>query len=284
MRYFFLLIIVLPLVIKGQGTDVELGITGGTTIYVGDLSGSLTEYSTKDLGYTAGFFLRNNFNKHIGYRIGLSLSHLKANELNRRVPNPRGLNFNNDLKQAYLLGEWRLVNFSFSDEKIVISPFIAGGGMVQLSDPHYRDVTYGNIPLRKLGTEGQGIVGYPNYYTSYLFSLPVGAGLSVMIKKRLTLTAEIIGNRVFGDYIDDVSSATVVFNDLLANPKGTNLALNAFISNPTLYPNPSATPYTRGGPAVDWFYLVQFTVGYRIKDNGASRRGGKRSSPCPTFW
>ena len=105
-----------------------------------------------------------------------------------------------------------------------------------------------------------------------------------MIKKRLTLTAEIIGNRVFGDYIDDVSSAPVIFNDLLANPIGTNLALNAYISNPTLYPNPSATPYSRGGPAVDWFYLVQLSAGYRIKDSGASRRGGKKGSPCPTFW
>ena len=284
MRCFFLLLFIVPFVLKGQRTDIELGITGGTTIYVGDLSGSLSEYSTKDLGYTAGVFLRNNFNKHIGYRIGLSFSHLKADELNRRVPNPRALNFNNDLKQAYIFGEWQLVNFSFADEKIIISPFVAAGGMVQLSDPHFRDITYGNIPLRKLGTEGQGIQGYPDYYASYLFSLPAGAGLSVMIKKRLTLTAEIIGNRVFGDYIDDVSSAPVIFNDLLANPKGTNLALNAYISNPTLYPNPSATPYSRGGPAVDWFYLVQFTAGYRIKDSGAFRRGGKKGSPCPTFW
>ena len=63
-----------------------------------------------------------------------------------------------------------------------------------------------------------------------------------------------------------------------------HLALNAFISNPTLYPNPSATPYSRGGPAVDWFYLVQLSAGYRIKDSGASRRGGKKDSPCPTFW
>ena len=67
MRYFFLLLLIVPLVLKGQGTDIELGITGGTTIYVGDLSGSLSEYSTKDLGYTAGIFLRNNFNKHRGF-------------------------------------------------------------------------------------------------------------------------------------------------------------------------------------------------------------------------
>jgi hypothetical protein len=40
MRYFFLLLLIVPLVLKGQGTDIELGITGGTTIYVGDLSGS----------------------------------------------------------------------------------------------------------------------------------------------------------------------------------------------------------------------------------------------------
>ena len=89
MRCFFLLLFIVPFLLKGQGTDIEIGITGGTTIYVGDLSGSLSEYSTKDLGYTAGLFLRNNFNKHIGYRIGLSFSQalrpsseIKSNSLN----------------------------------------------------------------------------------------------------------------------------------------------------------------------------------------------------------
>ena len=101
MRYFFPLLFIVPYVLMAQGTDIELGITGGTTIYVGDLSGSLSEYSTKDLGYTAGIFLRNNFNKHIGYRFGLSFSHLKADELNRRVPNTRALNFNNDLLRLF---------------------------------------------------------------------------------------------------------------------------------------------------------------------------------------
>lgn len=57
MRCFFLLLFILPFFLKGQGTDIELGLTGGTTIYVGDLSGSLSEYSAKDLGYTAGVFL-----------------------------------------------------------------------------------------------------------------------------------------------------------------------------------------------------------------------------------
>ena len=283
MRCFFLLLFILPFVLKGQGTDIELGITGGTTIYVGDLSGSLNDYTTKDLGYTAGVFLRNNFNKHIGFRFGLSFSHLRADELNRIVPNPRGLNFNNDLKQAHILGEWRIINISSADEKIIISPFFAVGGTVQLSDPYFRDLTYGNVPLRLLGTEGQGIPGYPEYYKPYQFSLPIGAGISVSLNERVKLTAEIIGNRVFGDYIDDVSSAPVIFNDLLANPKGSSLALNAYISNPTLYPNPSQTPYSRGGPAVDWFYLAQFSLSYRIKSGGSSKFGGSRGLPCPTF-
>ena len=283
MRYFFLLLFIVPFVLKGQGTDIELGITGGTTIYVGDLTGSFNDYTTKDLGYTAGLFIRNNFNKHFGFRFGLSFSHLRADELNRKVPNPRGLNFNNNLKQAHIMGEWRIINISSANDKIIISPFFAAGGTVQLSDPYFRDLTYGNVPLRLLGTEGQGIPGYPDYYKPYQFSLPIGAGLSVALNEKVKLTAEIIGNRVFGDYIDDVSSAPVVFNDLLANPKGSSLALNAYISNPTLYPNPSQTPYSRGGPAVDWYYLVQFSLSYSIKSGGSARFGGSRGLPCPTF-
>lgn len=283
MRIFFLFLIILPHLLKSQGSALEVGITGGTTMYVGDLSGKLSEYSTKDLGFTGGIFLRNNFNEHFGFRFATQLAQIKGDELKRKVPNARGLNFYNNLKQIYLLGEWRIVNIPLAKEKIIVCPFIAAGGTFQLSEPYYNDLTYGNIPLRKLGTEGQGITGYPDFYKATVFSLPVGAGISVSIKRRLTITAEIIGNRVFGDYIDDVSSAPVVMNELLANPRGSSLALNAYISNPILYPSPSATPYSRGGPAVDWYYLVQLTIGYRIKDSGSSRFGGKGGTPCPTF-
>jgi len=274
------------MLLRGQGTDLELGITGGTTVYVGDLSGSLSQYAPQDLGWTGGIFLRSMFNRHLGVRFGLQYARIQADELNRRVPNPRSLNFNNDLKQAFLLGEWRIINFAVAEEKILFSPFIAAGGNFQLSDPRYRDLTYGNIRLRALGTQGQGIAGYPDIYPSFVFSVPVGMGLSVMWKRRLTLTAELIGNRVFSDFIDDVSDAPVLFNDLLANPLGPINAYNhrAFISNPILYPNASATPYTRGGPAVDWYYWIQFTMSYRIRDSGSSRVGGRRGTSCPTFW
>lgn len=283
MRIFFLFLFIIPHVLKSQGSALEVGITGGTTMYVGDLSGKLTEYSIQDLGLTGGIFLRNNFNEHFGFRFASQLAQIKGDELKRKVPNSRGLNFFNNLKQVYLLGEWRIVNIPLAREKIIISPFIAAGGAIQLSEPYYKDLTYGNIPLRKLGTEGQGITGYPDFYKATVISLPAGAGISVSIKRRITLTAEVIGNRVFGDYIDDVSSAPVIMNDLLANPRGSSLALNAYISNPILYPSPSATPYSRGGPAVDWYYLVQFTLSYRIKDSGSSKFGGKGGLPCPTF-
>jgi hypothetical protein len=284
MKLFSLILGIIPLVVMSQPSNLEIGISGGTTIYVGDLSGSLAQYSTADLGYTGGIFLRKNLNQHLGIRFTLQYSNIKADELNRRVPNPRALNFNNQLKQATILGEWRIFNLSFDDEKLVIAPFLAGGGTFQLSEPQFRDVTYGNVPLRMLGTEGQGIPGYPDFYKPYVFSLPAGAGLSVSIKRRLTLTAEIVGHRVFGDYIDDVSSAPVKMNDLLANPRGSSLALNAFISNPILYPTPSNTPYSRGGPAVDWFYLVQMTMSYHIGGNPGKSFGKKGGVPCPTFW
>lgn len=283
MRYFFLILFLLPFVSKGQESTLDIGIVGGTTFYIGDLSSSISDFSFKDLGYTGGIFIRNNFNQHIGIRFGLQYSHITADELHRSVPIPRALNFFNNLKQTQLMGEWKIINISLANDKLIISPFFAAGGTIQLSDPHFRDITYGKVPLRLLGTEGQGIPGYPNYYKPYQFSLPVGAGLSVSLNEKVKLSAEIIGNRVFGDYIDDVSSAPVIFNDLLANPKGSSLALNAYISNPTLYPNPSQTPYSRGGPAVDWYYLVQFSLSYRIKSGGSSKFGGSRGLPCPTF-
>jgi hypothetical protein len=283
MKCFLLLLCFLPFFSKGQESSLEIGILGGTTFYVGDLSGSLSDFSPKDLGYTGGIFLRQHFNRHLGLRIGLQLAHVASNELNRKVPNPRALNFYNNLKQAHLLGEWRIINVSLAGDKIRISPFFTTGGTIQLSDPYFNHLTYGKIPLRLLGTEGQGIMGYPDYYKPYVFSLPAGAGLAVSLNEKINLTAEIIGNRVFGDYLDDVSSAPVIFNDLLAHPKGSSLALNAYISNPTLYPSPSAIPYSRGGPAVDWYYLIQVSLGYQIRSGNSYKSGGSRGLPCPTF-
>ncbi len=283
MRLIFLFFILLPLVLKSQSSSLEVGITGGTTLYSGDLSGKLSDYTSRDLGYTGGIFIKNNFSKHFGLRLALQIANIKGDELNRRIPLARALNFYNNLKQAYLLGEWRIINLAIARESMIISPFLSGGATIQLSEPYFRDLTYGNIPLRMLGTEGQGIAGYPDFYKPFVFSLPAGAGISITIKNKYTITTEIIGNRVFGDYIDDVSSAPVVMNDLLANPRGSSLALNAYISNPVLYPNPSDIPYARGGPAVDWYYLIQFTLGYRLLEGGTTRNGKKGSLHCPTF-
>ena len=281
MRYIFLVLLLAPKLLTSQSSSgIEIGFTGGTTLYSGDLSGKISDYTTKDLGYTGGIFIRNNLSNHFGLRFSLQLAHIKGDELNRSVPIARALNFYNNLKQTNLMGEWKIININLDGGNMIISPFVAGGATFQISEPYFRDLTYGSIPLRMLGTEGQGIAGYPDFYKPTVLSLPAGAGLSITLNRRFTITAEVIGNRVFGDYIDDVSSAPVIMNDLLANPRGTSLALNAYISNPVLYPNPSSTPYTRGGPAVDWYYLMQFTFSYRIKDR---KSAGKGNVSCPTF-
>ena len=49
MKYIFLILSFLPFVTKGQESSLEIGILGGTTFYIGDLSSSISDFSFKDL-------------------------------------------------------------------------------------------------------------------------------------------------------------------------------------------------------------------------------------------
>lgn len=261
--------------------DLDFGITGGIALYSGDLSPTEFAIYPNDYGYAAGIFLRQRYSRFIGIRTGLTLAKVMGDERNNGVKVDRGLNFQSNITEFSLMGEIHLFHLGYARNKTVISPYVAFGLGFFAFNPK---INFGGqiLELRPLGTEGQGLDGYPNRYNRSQFNLPFGAGINILINDRLTIGAEMIFRATLSDYLDDISDAQLVYGDILTN-KGE---LAARISNPLLDPANTenlTVSYARGGEHNDWYIIPALTLSWRIKNSGKSRSVYSKYMECPRF-
>jgi hypothetical protein len=276
-----LLALALILPFCGNSQDVDLGITGGIGLYSGDLSPKELAIYPDDYGFAGGIFLRQRFSRFVGLRTGLTLAKVKGNERNNGVMAERGLNFQSNITEFSLLGEIHLFHIGYARNKTVISPYFAFGVGLFAFNPK---INWNGqlIELRPLTTEGQGLEGYPNRYSRTQFNIPLGAGVNILIKDRLTIGAEMIFRSTLFDYLDDVSDAPVKYGDVLTN-RGE---LAARISNPMLDPSRAENlevTYSRGGRYNDWYIIPALTLSWRIKNTGRSKSVYSKYMECPRF-
>lgn len=270
---------ILPLI--GVSQDLDLGITGGISMYAGDLSPRELAMYPNDHRWAGGIFLRQRFSRFIGLRTGLTLAQVRADERNNGVMMERGLNFESNIAELSLLGELHLFHIGYPRNKIVISPYATFGVGFFAFNPkiNWEGQT---LELRPLSTEGQGIEGYPRLYSTTQFCIPVGGGVNILINDRLTIGLETIFRSTLTDYLDDVSDAPIKYGDILTQ-RGE---LSARISNPLLDPNSSENlelTYARGGKYNDWYIIPAMTLSWRIKNDGKVRSANSKSIGCPKF-
>ena len=276
-----LLAIALILPFCGFSQDLDFGVTGGIALYSGDLTAKEIAIYANDFSWAGGIFLRNRFSRFVGFRAGLTLGKIRGDELINSVNIERGLNFQSNITEFSLLGEINLFHVSYPRNRTVISPYIAFGVAFFTFNPkiNYKGQL---LELRPLGTEGQGLSGYPNRYSRGQFSIPFGGGVNILINDQLTLGAEMIFRSTLTDYLDDISSSQVKYGDIFTR-KGE---LSAAISNPLLDPtrveNLEVT-YRRGGPHNDWYIIPALTLSWRIKNTGKSKSVYSKFMECPRF-
>jgi hypothetical protein len=127
---------------------------------------------------------------------------------------------------------------------------------------YFNPKAYGQS-LRKLGTEGQGQEGQPNYYSPVALVIPAGFGASYYLNKQIKLGFEYAYRVTFTDYIDDVS--TVYFDKEKIKEKNGSLA--AYLSDPSSGENPgwTATGQQRGDPRNnDGYFSILLKLTYMI--------------------
>jgi hypothetical protein len=276
-----LLALALFLPFCGFSQDLDFGITGGISLYSGDLSPKELAIYPNDYGLAGGVFLRQRFSRFLGVRAGLTLAKVMGDERNNGVNAARGLNFQSNITEFSLLGEIHLFHIGYARNKTVISPYFAFGLGMFAFNPKIN--FNGQIQeLRPLTTEGQGLAGYPNRYNLTQFNIPFGGGVNILINDRLTIGAEIIMRSTLTDHLDDVSDAMVKYGDILTQRS----ELSARISNPLLDPTNTENlefTYSRGGKYNDWYIIPALTLSWRIKSSGRSRSVYSRYMECPRF-
>ena len=157
------------------------------------------------------------------------------------------------------MAEWYLIPDNYIGDRPKVSPYLLGGISVFNFNP---EVEYNGqiIDLHALGTEGQGLEGYPAPYNKTQIAIPYGAGVRFEIKKRSAIQIEITGRKTFTDHLDDVGGNYVDYQRLLEE-KGP---LAAELSNPAHDPDKGNIFYKRGGDRLDAYAVFGVSYTYRL--------------------
>lgn len=126
------------------------------------------------------------------------------------------------------------------------------------------------IALQPLGTEGQGLAGRPDKYKRYTMSFPMGMGVKYRIDKQLALSFELSLRYTLSDYIDDVSTAYYLPDEISANYGEVAGILSDRSIDPDLngvlqYPDGRNNYLQRGDPRYNDAYMFGiFSIHYRF--------------------
>jgi hypothetical protein len=250
--------------------ELELGVFSGFSVYSGDLSRSEFGLYFRDMRAAFGAYGRYHFSPAWALRASVNVGNLEGDDATGHNPQ-RGLHFRSRIAEYHLSAEYSPWQLRGAQGAFQLAPhLIAGIGFFRFNPEGRIDGEW--IPLQPLGTEGQGLPGYPTPYALTGLILPIGLGVKMMVGERLTVGLELSGRKLFTDYLDDVSSQYVKYQDVLAG----NGALAARLSNPNIDPSSDVNTelgYRRGGSFNDWYYMGGITLGFRFagRDGGGKR-------------
>jgi len=281
MKKFLILLVIIGQSSFMSGQRVEYGLGIGAAVYWGDLN---TPEFTTNLGMTnlaVQGMLKYNFNQTLSTRLNLLYGSLSGDDSNSTADWQllRNLDFDSKLLELSVLADFHVLNL-FMDKRR-ISPYLSAG----VAGFYFNPTTIyegDKVALQPLGTEGQGLPGFADRYSKVAFAIPFGGGLEVAIDKSTNLYLEIIARRSATDYIDDLSTTYVTFDEL-ANGNGILAAQlgnrqGEFLGQAE--PVILETGAQRGSPSVNDYYITfMATVTFRLS---GSRFGGN-GVKCPTF-
>jgi opacity protein-like surface antigen len=260
---------------------LEVGILGGASNYLGDLSNNSRSIYMKETNLAGGLFLRYNLHELATIRLGANYTTISGADQNNTDANlsARNLSFSSNVIDIALIGEFNILGYQPYNLYRPFSPYLFVGFGLFTYDPTtiYEGET---VKLRPLGTEGQGNTGRPEPYGKTAFSIPFGFGLKYALSDKINLGLELGARRTTTDYLDDVST---IFVDPAELGDPATIALS---NRSGEIPGSDPAQFSPGMPrgddkARDWFFIAGLTVSYNFIDNGlvgsrARRNRGKK--------
>ncbi len=200
----------------------EFGIGLGAGHYFGDLN---TRARLNRAKLAGSLFFRKNFGNYIALRIGASFAQLGYSDqynTHNEYMYTRNLSFNTKVWELTLQGDFNFFRFMPGEPEYSFTPYITFGAGVFSYDP-YAYLRGRKVPLRPLGTEGQGHALYPDrkQYSSMAICIPFGAGVKYSFNDRINIGFEVLHRFTNTDYLDDISKTFVDPAVFTPNPDGS---------------------------------------------------------------
>lgn len=230
-----LLVVISCSTAKSQFQEINAGT--GFAYYFGDLNVKSAAHS---LALFGDFFDMKNFKMSysLGYRynfknrwsLGLNFYHLYLSGYdsdNKVTSNTDGayyrwirrLSFHTTVNEGFI--DLRYEPFRTSKRwdraRFNVSPYVGlGVGFFQFNPKTFTNSGQ-EVALQPLGTEGQGIAGYPAPYSLFQLVIPVNLGVRFTPPSRkFSIGINFNYNHTFTDYLDDVSTTYPNKTDLAA--------------------------------------------------------------------
>lgn len=265
----------------------EVGFGLGTSLYWGDLNAPQLNENLSNMRLAGQLSLRYNHSKYLSFRTGLLIGKLNGDDRKSDVEwqRIRNLRFSSILAELSLMGEFNVFGLDYHAGN-VFTPYVTAGLAGFYFNPT-TDFNGARVALQPLGTEGQGLPGFNSKYNRVAFAVPFGAGAKFAVTERWCLNLGVVARFTFTDYLDDVSTSYVNYNELSAGNGELSATLanrqNEFLgqTEPVLLPTGSQ----RGGESVrDYYFTFIFAAYYYLGPNNFfSKRTRTNTSSCPTF-
>ncbi|MBK8520037.1 MAG: porin family protein [Chitinophagaceae bacterium] len=172
----------------------------GTANYYGDLIKKNGVFKQTSFSFSAG--LTYAFTQKLAARLDVGIQKLQGSDSKSGgAHQSRNLSFKSNVFDFALAGEYTILNL----DNFPLSPYVSAGIGVMIFNPYAEDVSGNKQSLPELGTEGQGLAGYPKAYNTAALEFPLGIGVKYPINERITLALDFNYRITRTDYLDDVS-------------------------------------------------------------------------------
>ena len=271
---------------KTNGQYLEYGLGIGTSVYWGDLNAPDFGTNIGNANLAVQGMAKLNFSKYLAVKANLLYGSLSGDDSRSFVDwqKQRNLDFNSSLLEFSVLGELHVFGYNFGEDN-PISPYITAG----LGVFHFNPKTTfqgSEVALQPLGTEGQGLPGFASKYSKVALAIPFGAGAKFQLTNTMNISLDILARRTFTDYIDDVSTNYVAYDELaagngvLAAQLGNRIGEFFGQSEPVSLP----TGTQRGGAKINDYYITAMvTLTFKLNRNIQLFGGHKHRTDCPKF-
>ena len=239
---------ILPVLSFGQQTKLEVGIKGGAASGLCDIGGIssggqpwVLDMQTSQIRWDMGFYIRYKISRKFSISGHFDYLRLQGfDSLSKYQPiRDRNLNYRDDIIEGAIRGEWYFydnpdVGGNFNYTTTFSAYLFAGVGIFHMAPEAMFTHTYHAAdgvwtpgeyyPLHTLTTEGE-----PEY-SLIQPSIPMGIGFFYTFNKTIRLGWELVWDKTFTDYIDDVSGKYPIYREdvNLVNPYSKYLTAQSY--------------------------------------------------------